>query len=204
MKTCLFLLACLLSHTCHAADTTLYKADFTQPLGKEWHWGLGTWSTKDGVLHGFESGPRRHGPVKMQKLAITDATFTFDVRLLGRAHWASVVFNDDNGHLFIVSLARSSKKLLVNKSANKKDPTSKAVTIAEVPMKLTLNDWHQVSITMKQDQISVKVNDITLTGQHEVIGKPKTQFGLSGDSGGPEGEKAGALEFRNLHITRPQ
>jgi hypothetical protein len=208
MKPCLIIsLLAVVSIVARAADalpvTSLYHADFTKAPGTEWHWGLGTWSTKDGVLRGFESGPRRHGPVKMQKLAFSDATFTFDVRLLGRAHWASVVFNDDGGHLFIVTLARSSQTLVVNKPADKKDPASKPVKIAEAPLKLTPNDWHHVSITLKAEQISVKVNDVSLTGQHAVIGKPKTQFGLSGDSGGPEGEKAGALEFRNLDITKP-
>ena len=185
------------------APTVLYRSDFTQPLGKEWHWGLGTWSTKDGVLHAFESGPRRHGPVKMQKLAFTDATFTFDMRLLGRAHWASVVFNDDAGHLFIVTLARSSKTLVVNKPADKKDPSSQQEKIAEVPLTVTPNDWHHVVINLAGDEIDVTVNDVTLHGQHPVLAKPKTLFGLSGDSGGPEGETAGALQFRGLVITKP-
>jgi len=53
----------------HAAEKTPYQDDFTRPLGKEWFWGLGTWTAKNGVLRGFESGPRRHGPVKMLNLA---------------------------------------------------------------------------------------------------------------------------------------
>jgi hypothetical protein len=40
----------------------------------------------------------------------------------------------------------------------------------------------------------------TWTAQHPVVAEPKAQFGFGGESGGPEGEKAGALEFRKLKI----
>jgi hypothetical protein len=44
---------------------------FQQPLSADWHWGLGTWIAKDGVLRAFESGERRHGPVKQRHFAFT-------------------------------------------------------------------------------------------------------------------------------------
>jgi hypothetical protein len=34
--------------------------------------------------------------------------------------------------------------------------------------------------------------------------EPKDNFGLGGGTGGPEGEKAGAVEFRKLRISAPQ
>ena len=139
----------------------------------------------------------------MQKLAFTDATFDFDVRLIGKAQWASVVFNNDDGHLFIVTLVRSSGTLVINKSARKDDPASKPERIAEVPLKIAPDVWQHVRIRMAGDTIAVVVGDVSATGKHAVIAMPKTQFGLSGDSGGPEGEKMGALEFRNLIITNP-
>jgi hypothetical protein len=43
----------------------------------------------------------------------------------------------------------------------------------------------------------------TWTAKHPVIAEPKDNIGFGGDSGGPDGEKAGALEFRNLVITQP-
>jgi hypothetical protein len=45
--------------------SVVLEETFDHPLSADWHWGLGTWSAKDGVLRGFESGERRHGPVKM-------------------------------------------------------------------------------------------------------------------------------------------
>jgi hypothetical protein len=44
------------------------------------------------------------------------------------------------------------------------------------------------------------VNDKIITTNNPCIAEEKITFGLGGDSGGPEGEKAGALEFRKLKI----
>jgi hypothetical protein len=141
MKILAVLFATFLAVVSGAAETTqtVYQSDFTKPLGKEWHWGLGTWETRDGILHAYESGPRRHGPIKMQKLTFTDATFVLDAQFIGRAHWASVVFNDQKGHLFIVTLSRSGQKMAVVKPSDKSDPSSKQEIIAETPLKLKAN-----------------------------------------------------------------
>jgi hypothetical protein len=105
MKRCAVLLGCALAVAAWAAPVVI-EEKFEGPLAKDWFWGLGTWTAKDGVLRGFESGARRHGPVKMRRCALTNA-------------------------------------------------------------------------------------------------EEKVSFGLGGDSGGPTGEKAGALEFRKLKISQP-
>ena len=56
-----------------AEPSVLLEETFDQPLSTGLYWGLGTWSAKDGVLRGFESGDRRHGPVNMRKLTMSDA-----------------------------------------------------------------------------------------------------------------------------------
>ncbi|MEQ9067540.1 MAG: hypothetical protein RLO18_12490, partial [Gimesia chilikensis] len=48
-------------------DTPLLQETFQEPLSKDWFWGLGTWKAEQGILRGYESGPRRHGPVKMRR-----------------------------------------------------------------------------------------------------------------------------------------
>ena len=40
----------------------LLDESFATELSDDWFWGLGTWTAKDGILRGFESGPRRYGP----------------------------------------------------------------------------------------------------------------------------------------------
>ena len=53
---------------------------------------------------------------------------------------------------------------------------------------------------LKDWTITVEFNGRTWTAKHPVAAEPKAQFGFGGESGGPEGEKAGALEFRKLKI----
>lgn len=55
----------------------LLEETFDTSLSADWHWGLGTWTTNGGVLRGFESGERRHGPVKQRRLTITAPRCTF-------------------------------------------------------------------------------------------------------------------------------
>ena len=59
----------LISHPAGAIEgKVILEETFSSELSKEWFWGLGTWTARDGILRGFESGERRHGPVKMRKL----------------------------------------------------------------------------------------------------------------------------------------
>ena len=61
--------------------SSLIEEKFDAPLSADWFWGLGTWNAKDGVLRGFESGPRRHGPVKMRKFPMKDGSVECEFRL---------------------------------------------------------------------------------------------------------------------------
>ena len=76
-----------------AEPSVLLEEKFDQPLSADWHWGLGTWTAKEGVLRGFESGERRHGPVKVHKLTMTDAVIECEFRLIGKATFAGIIFN---------------------------------------------------------------------------------------------------------------
>ena len=82
---CLLCALSLLCGSLHAADPGQSKPpieeSFTGPLSEEWFWQLGTWTAKDGVLRGFESGPRRHGPAKVRRVRFHDATVELEFRL---------------------------------------------------------------------------------------------------------------------------
>ena len=68
------------------------------------------------------------------------------------------------------------------------------------PNVLAVGQWHRVKIDFSGSQIIATVDDKTFSATHDCIAEEKLSFGLGGDSGGPEGEKAGALEFRKLKI----
>lgn len=180
-----------------AQHQTLLEESFTTELSKDWFWGLGTWTAKDGVLRGFESGPRRHGPVKMRKLSLKDAVIECDFRLEGKATFAGIIFNgsQERGHIVHLVMGTDTLRILAHPKKGEN------VELLKQPNILTVGGWHHVKIEFKCETITASIDGKTITSSHPCIAEEKQTFGLGGDSGGPEGENAGALEFRSLKIS---
>jgi hypothetical protein len=194
----LFALLGALCGDIQSAETqTLLEETFTAELSKDWFWGLGTWTAKDGVLRGFESGLRRHGPVKMRKLSLKDAVIECDFRLEGKATFAGIIFNgsQERGHIAHLVMGRDTLRILAHPKKGEN------VELLKQPNILAVGGWHHVKIEFKGETITATIDGKTITASHPCIAEEKQTFGLGGDSGGPEGEKAGALEFRSLKIT---
>ncbi len=175
----------------------LLEEPFTEPLSEEWFWQLGTWTAKDGVLRGFESGPRRHGPVKLRQLAFTDAEIRFEFRLEGKATNSSCPINGtrERGHILNFVMGRTEFRILAHvRKGESVDLIRERITLAD-------REWHPVRIVLKGETITVDFNGRTWTATHPAAAEPKDNFGLGGGTGGPEGEKTSAVEFRNLKIT---
>ena len=177
----------------------LLEESFTSDLSKDWFWGLGTWKAENGVLRGFESGPRRHGPVKMRKLSLQDATVECEFRLEAKATFAGIIFNgsQERGHLVHLVMSKDQLRILAHP---KKGETKELI---KVPAKLALGEWHRVKLVFKGQTMTATIDGLTLSAENPCIAEEKLTFGLGGDSGGPEGEKAGALEFRGLVVKEP-
>ncbi|MCB1277960.1 family 16 glycoside hydrolase [Prosthecobacter sp.] len=175
---------------------TLLEESFTTELSKDWFWGLGTWTAKDGVLRGFESGERRHGPVKMRKLPLTDAVIECDFRLEGKATFAGIIFNgsQERGHIVHLVMGKDTLRILAHPKKGEN------VELLKQPNVLAVGDWHHVKIVFRGETITATVDDKTVSASSPCIAETKQTFGLGGDSGGPEGDEAGALEFRQLKI----
>ena len=175
----------------------ILEEKFDAELSKEWFWGLGTWSAKDGVLRGFESGARRHGPVKMHKLPLKDGIVEADFRLIGKASFAGIIFNgsQERGHLCHLVMTTKELRILAHpkKGENKE--------LAKVTATLLPETWHHVRIVFSGDKLEATVDDHVIRAVAPCIAEEKLTFGLGGDSGGPTGEQAGALEFRRLRVT---
>jgi hypothetical protein len=180
-----------------AEPSVVLEETFEQPLSADWHWGLGTWTAKDGVLRGFESGERRHGPVKQRRFAFTEADVRFDFRLKGKASFASFPIDGtrERSHILNFVMGRDVFRIIAH--------PKKGENVDLVREKITLEDheWHSVHIVFKGETLTVEFNGRTWTAKHPVVAEPKANVGFGGESGGPEGEKAGALEFRRLKIT---
>lgn len=198
MKRHLVWLGCALAVAGWAAPVTV-EEKFDGPLSQDWFWGLGTWTAKDGVLRGFESGARRHGPVKMHRCALTNAVVECEFRLEGKATFAGVIFNgsQERGHLFHVVMGKDQLRLLAHPAKGK------TLELLKQPATLATGVWHRVKIEFSGENLTAMVDEQKLTAKNPCIAEAKVSFGLGGDSGGPTGEKAGALEFRKLKITQP-
>ena len=175
----------------------ILEEKFDAELSKDWFWGLGTWSAKDGVLRGFESGARRHGPVKMHKLPLKDGIVEADFRLIGKASFAGIIFNgsQERGHLCHLVMTTKELRILAHpkKGENKE--------LAKVTATLLPETWHHVRIVFSGDKLEATVDDHVIRAVAPCIAEEKLTFGLGGESGGPTGEQAGALEFRRLRVT---
>ena len=195
LTTALLFSACI---ALAAEPSASIKEKFDAPLSADWFWGLGTWTAKDGVLRGFESGARRHGPVKMRKFPMKDGTLECEFRLIGRATFAGVIFNgsQERGHIVHLVMGTDKLRLLAHPKMGE------SAELLSQPNALVSGEWHRVKIVLGGATITADLDGKTFTATHPCIAEEKQTFGLTGDSGGPEGEKAGALEFRKLKITR--
>ena len=199
MRRSLFFLFLLLSPVFAEEPKILLKEAFNDELSKDWFWGLGTWKAENGVLRGFESGPRRHGPVKVRKLPLKDAVVECEFRMNGKATFAGIIFNGSQERGHIVHLIMSKDQLRVMSHPKK----GESKELLKVPAKLAIGEWHRVRLEFRGAVLTASIDGQNITAEHACIAEEKQTFGLGGDSGGPEGEKAGTLEFRNLIITAP-
>ena len=177
--------------------SVLLEENFDNPLSSEWYWGLGTWVAKDGVLRGFESGARRHGPLKVHKLTMTDVVIECEFRLIGKATFAGLIFNgaQERGHIVHLVMGKDHLRVLGHPSK------AKAIELLKQDNPLALEEWHRVRLEFKGATLTATIDNTSITATDPCIAEQKLSFGLGGESGGPEGEKAGALEFRKLKVT---
>ncbi len=180
-----------------APSPRVLKEAFDGALSADWFWGLGTWTAKDGVLRGFESGPRRHGPVKMRRFPLKNGKVECEFRLLGKATFAGIIFNgsQERGHIVHLVVAKDQIRLLAHPRKGE------VVELLKVPSTLSGGEWHRVAIQFRGEALTASVDAVPLTASHACLAEGKLTFGLGGDSGGPQGEAAGTLEFRYLRAS---
>jgi hypothetical protein len=135
--------------------------------------------------------------VKQRHFAFTEADVRFEFRLEGKASFASFPIDGtrERSHILNFVMGRDVFRIIAH--------PMKGESVDLVREKITLADreWHPVHIVLKDETITVDFNGRTWTAKHPVGAEPKAKIGFGGDSGGPAGEKAGALEFRRLSIT---
>lgn len=172
-------------------------AAFLPPKG---YWSLGAWKLQDGVLRGFESGPRRHGPVTVQKLDYRQADIRFEFRLVGKAAYVILPMdgNRERGHILNIVLGRKSFRIIAHPAKGQ------SLDLVRETIEPPQGEWQPVRVVLRDQTITVDYAGRSWTAKHSAVAEIKAGLGLGGDSGGPEGERAGAIEFRHLQVvTQP-
>lgn len=175
-----------------AAGDALTKETFADALPKAWRPGKGTWTCESGVIRGLEVPADKHQAVIRRALNFKDAIVTFEFRL-DKARQISLSINDAKEH--VCRLIITPRGFTLQKDDHDHDGPDKAVVFARVPMTLSPGEWHTAVFEMSGPNLVAQIDDAAHVGfgAHELIDRPKANFGLT-VAGGP-------AEFRNLAIT---
>jgi hypothetical protein len=190
------IVACRAQKSDHRFKKILLDEKFTEPLSPEWSWGMGTWISQKGVLRCYESGERRHGPMKNRMLNFQNATIDVDFKLERKANGICINFDGCKGRsrLLMVCAATDSVKLVVFPNKGQLE-----YAYADA-LFLDKDTWHHLSIKVNGKEVTARLEGKQFSATADCINEEKCALGLEADTGGPEGESAGAVEFRKLVV----
>jgi hypothetical protein len=100
----------------------------------------------------------------------------------------------ERGHILNVVLGRQTFRIIAH-------PTKgQSLDLVRETIEPPQGEWQPVHVVLRGQTVTVEYAGCTWTATHPVVAEAKAGLGLGGDSGGPEGEKVGALEFRHLRV----
>lgn len=164
------------------AGEPVLKSDFSTPgLPEGWSSLKGEWKVVDGALVGAELAADKHAAVFSIPDRHMDSVLRFRFRIDG-AKGFHLSYNHPKGHLFRIRYADGTASLATDK--DKKDPASKAETLATAAVSGKPGDWIEVTCEAQGNQVKVRFGGAVLEGTHESLAKEKTgyRFVVQGDS----------------------
>jgi hypothetical protein len=172
-------------------DATLLDEPFVQSLPKTWRAAKGEWKIVDGALRGTEIPSDQHQAVIRRPLAFTNVVIAFSFRL-DHARQISLSVNDAKEH--VCRLIVNARGFVVQKDDHDHAGPDKPVVFARVPMSLDTATWHTVVVEIDRAQMVAQIDDSKHVGfgAHELIDRPKANFGFT-VAGGP-------AEFRDVRL----
>jgi hypothetical protein len=156
------------------AGEPVLRSDFSTPtLPEGWSSSKGEWKVVDGVLAGGELAADKHAAVFTIPDPHVNSTLRFRVRLDG-AKGFHLSYNHPKGHLFRIRFADGVASLVTDK--DKKDPASKAGTLATATVAAKPGEWIEVRCEVRGNQVKVDFGGATLAGTHERLAWEKTGY----------------------------
>lgn len=150
-------------------------------LSSDWVAAKGKWAIKDGALVGAELESDKHAAVLNLQKPNHNLVLQFDFVLQGVKGFA-LSFNHAKGHLWRVTINEEGAQL--RKDLDKKDPTSKAIMMADAKTALEKGKTYTLTAEIVGDKVAVRIGDaITLAGSHADFDtdKPNIRFVAQGE-----------------------
>ena len=187
-------------------------------LGDQWLVPIASFSIRDGRLLGHEEPSKGHGAVCRAPLPFKNAVFAFSFRFTDGKNFNFVV-NDKNckevhaGHICRVSISQRLVRIADDKEGAMKnetfaalrDPNKKLdrrVVLKDrerlIPNKLAADTWHDATISINEDEISVRIDGEPIGSlKSSGIAHPtKTDFGFT--------VIGNEIEFDNVRVFKPK
>jgi len=142
----------------------------------------GKWEVKDGALMASEIKADNHAAVLHYNKKNHNLIVQFDYEMKG-AQFLHLSFNYAKGHLW--RLIITDKKVSLQKDKDKKDPKSKAETIAKAEFTAKPGERHSATVEIVGPQIVARIDDkITLKASNSAFDteKPNIRFIVRGES----------------------
>lgn len=160
-----------------------------EELGKGWAAQTGSWTIKDGALHGAEIAADKHSAAARRIVTTGDAVYEMKFRFTGEGKSLHFGFDpirgalDKRGHLFSVIITPTDWKILkhIDKDKPKEDPNEVLAT-AKNPFKF--DTWYKLRVTTWETTVKAMIEGIEpLNASHPTFGvkKPTLVFRAIGD-----------------------
>jgi len=169
-----------------------------EELGKEWTTQTGSWTIKDGALHGAEIAPDKHIAAARRTVTTGDAVYEMKFRFTGTGKSLHFGFDpirgslDKKGHLFSVIVTRNNWKIMkhLDKNKPKEDPD---LVLATAENKLQIGVWYHLRVTTWKTTVKAMIEGIEPLNASDPsfgVNKPTLVFRASGDG----------IEIDNLRV----
>lgn len=142
----------------------------------------GEWRTKDGELIGTELAADKHAAVFSYQKPNHNSVVRFSFKFDGTTDGMNFSLNRTMGHLFRVVITPTG--LAVNLDKDKKDASSKVVSLARAKANFQPRTWYTMQVEMVGDRVVVQVdNGVTVEATHPSLDtkKPNYRFVMKGD-----------------------
>jgi hypothetical protein len=156
-----------------AEDHVAIDSFESKELSSKWAAAKGQWETVNNQLKGTELASDEHAAVLTYKSPHTDSKAQLSFMLAGSKGF-HLSFNHAKGHLFRVVVAEESVRINLDK--DKKDPTSKPVTLTRKKATFEQGKWYTLTCQTKGEEVNVEIGEIKLKGTHKLLAKPKTGY----------------------------